>query len=157
MIAQQSSPATCIASFPCRHERAPDRRTSRYPCEPARPRRANLAARVHHTAGRRGGGLAARGARAAAGDAGDWVPVAALLASKGLGLLHELALSCRASPPRAWALSRGGIARCNKGGNSPYHLGLSQQGRVTLIRHDDDFKLFAPCQHLIQGGPGQHI
>jgi hypothetical protein len=103
------------------------------------------------------GGVAARGACAAAGDAGDWVPVAALLASKGLGLLHELALSCRASPPRAWALSRGGIARCNKGGNSPYHLGLSQQGRVTLIRHDDDFKLFAPCQHLIQGGPGQHI
>jgi hypothetical protein len=40
------------------------------------------------------GGVAARGACAAAGDAGDWVPVAALLASKGLGLLHELALSC---------------------------------------------------------------
>ena len=30
--------------------------------------------RVHHAARRRGGGVAARGARAAAGDAGDWVP-----------------------------------------------------------------------------------
>jgi len=50
-----------------------------------------------------------------------------------------------------------GIARCNKGGNPPDHLGLSQQGRVTLIRHDDDFKLAAPFQHLIQGQPGQHI
>src|SRR5258708_31532850 len=55
------------------------------------------------------------------------------------------------------SVPRGGIARCNKGGNPPYHQGLSKQGRVTLIRHDDDFKLFAPCQHLIQGGPGQHI
>ncbi len=55
------------------------------------------------------------------------------------------------------SVPRGGIARCNKGGNPPYHLGLTQQGRVTLIRHDDDFKLAAPCQHLIQGGPGQHI
>ena len=32
------------------------------------------AARVHHAARRRGGGVAARGARAAAGDAGDRVP-----------------------------------------------------------------------------------
>ena len=55
------------------------------------------------------------------------------------------------------SVPRGGIARCNKGGNALYHFGLSQQGRVTLIRHDDDFKLAAPCQHLIQGGPGQHI
>ena len=31
-------------------------------------------ARVHHAARRRGGGVADRGARAAAGDAGDWVP-----------------------------------------------------------------------------------
>ena len=31
-------------------------------------------ARVHHAARRRGGGVAARGARAAAGDAGDRVP-----------------------------------------------------------------------------------
>src|SRR5262249_18822209 len=31
-------------------------------------------ARVHHAARRRGGSLAARGARAATGDAGDWVP-----------------------------------------------------------------------------------
>jgi hypothetical protein len=49
------------------------------------------------------------------------------------------------------------VARCNKGGNPPYYLGLSQQGRVTLIRHDDDFKLAAPCHHLIQCGSGQHI
>ena len=52
---------------------------------------------------------------------------------------------------------RGGIARCNKGCNLPYHFGLSQQGRVTLIRYDDDFKLAASRQHLVQGGPGQHI
>jgi hypothetical protein len=55
------------------------------------------------------------------------------------------------------SVPRGGIARCYKGGNPLYHLGLSQQGRMTLIRHDDDFKLAAPCQHLIQGGPSQHI
>ena len=43
----------------------------------ARPRRRGdrmRAARVHHAARRRGGGVAARGARAAAGDAGDRVP-----------------------------------------------------------------------------------
>ena len=43
----------------------------------ARPRRRGdrmNAARVHHAARRRGGGVAARGARAAAGDAGDRVP-----------------------------------------------------------------------------------
>ena len=51
----------------------------------------------------------------------------------------------------------GTIARSNKGSNPAYHLGLSQQGRVTLIRHDDDLKLVAPFQHFIQGGPGQHI
>jgi hypothetical protein len=51
----------------------------------------------------------------------------------------------------------GAIARSNKGSNPPYHLGLSQQGRVTLIRHDDDFELVAPNQHLIQGRFGQHI
>ena len=51
----------------------------------------------------------------------------------------------------------GVIARCNKGCNPPYRHGLGQEWRVTLIRHDDDFKLAAPCQHLIQGGPGQHI
>jgi hypothetical protein len=55
------------------------------------------------------------------------------------------------------SVPRGRIARCNKSCNPPYHLGLSQQGRMTLIRHDDDFKLVASCQHLIQGGPGQHI
>jgi hypothetical protein len=55
------------------------------------------------------------------------------------------------------SVPRGGIARCNKSCNPPYHLGLSQQGRMTLIRHYDDFKLVASCQHLIQGGPGQHI
>jgi hypothetical protein len=53
-------------------------------------------------------------------------------------------------PPRC-------IASCNKGDNPAYHFGLSQEGRMTLIRHDDDFKLAAPFQHLIQGGPGQHI
>ena len=43
----------------------------------ARPRRRGdrmRAARVHHPSRRRGGGVAARGARAAAGDAGDRVP-----------------------------------------------------------------------------------
>ena len=43
----------------------------------ARPRRRGdrmKTARVHHAARRRGGGVAARGARAAAGDAGDRVP-----------------------------------------------------------------------------------
>ena len=43
----------------------------------ARPRRRGdrmIAARVHHAARRRGGGVAARGAGAAAGDAGDRVP-----------------------------------------------------------------------------------
>src|SRR5260370_19808707 len=35
------------------------------------------------------------------------------------------------SPPR------GDVACCDKGCNPPYHLGLNQQGRVTLIRHDD--------------------
>ena len=42
----------------------------------ARPRRRGdrmRTARVHHAARRRGGGVAARGARAAAGDAGDRV------------------------------------------------------------------------------------
>ena len=34
----------------------------------------NATPRVHHAARRRGGGVAARGARAAAGDAGDRVP-----------------------------------------------------------------------------------
>jgi hypothetical protein len=77
----------------------------------------------------------------------------------------EAAFNDQSVPPTAGSrligdgpsVPRGSIARCNKGGNAPYHLGLSQQGRVTLIRHDDDFKLFAPCQHLIQGGPSQHI
>jgi hypothetical protein len=49
------------------------------------------------------------------------------------------------------------IARCNERCNPPHHLGLSKQGRVTLIRHDDDFKLAASCQHLIERRPGQHI
>src|SRR6516164_5496383 len=35
----------------------------------------------------------------------------------------------------------GDIARCNKGCNPPYHHGLGQEWRVTLIRHDDDFEL----------------
>ena len=42
-----------------------------------------------------------------------------------------------------------GHRRCNKGGNPPYHFGLSQQGRVALIRHNDDFKLVAPCKHFM--------
>src|SRR5262245_35396127 len=46
--------------------------TSRPPCSPAPTRSLNEAARVHHAARRFGGGrLAARGARAAGGDAGD--------------------------------------------------------------------------------------
>ena len=47
------------------------------PANAARPRRRGdrmRAPRVHHAARRRGGGVAARGARAAAGDAGDRVP-----------------------------------------------------------------------------------
>ena len=55
------------------------------------------------------------------------------------------------------SVPHGGIARCNKGGNLPYHFGLSQQGCMTLIRHDNDFKLVAPSQHFIQSRPGQHI
>ena len=39
---------------------------------------------------------------------------------------------------------------------SRYQVGAAMGG-VTLIRHHDDFKLAAPFQHLIQGGPGQHI
>ena len=48
----------------------------RHAADAARPRRRGdrmRAARVHHAARRRGGGVAARGARAAAGDAGDRV------------------------------------------------------------------------------------
>ena len=51
----------------------------------------------------------------------------------------------------------GDIARCNKGCNPPYHIGLGQEWRVTLIRHDDDFELTTACQHRIQSSRGQHI
>ena len=44
------------------------------------------------------------------------------------------------------SVPRAGIPRCNKCGNPPCHLGFNQQGRVTLIRHHDDFKLAAPFQ-----------
>ncbi len=55
----------------------------------------------------------------------------------------------------------GDIARSNKGCNPPYHLGLGQEWRVTLIRHDDDFELTTACQHRIQlradhGVPASH-
>jgi hypothetical protein len=53
------------------------------------------------------------------------------------------------------SVSRGGIARCNKAGNAPYDLGLSGEGWVVLIWHDNDFELAAALQPLIQGGPGQ--
>jgi hypothetical protein len=51
----------------------------------------------------------------------------------------------------------GDIARCNKGCNPPYHLGLGQEWRVTLIRHDDNFELTTACQHRIHSSRGQHI
>src|SRR5438132_14284108 len=49
----------------------------------------------------------------------------------------------------------GDIARCNKGCKPPYHLGLGQEWRVTLIRHDDDFELTTACQHRSQSSRGQ--
>src|SRR5215471_17039998 len=51
----------------------------------------------------------------------------------------------------------GDIARCNKGCNPPYHHGLGQQWRVTLIRYDDDFELTTACQDRIHSSRGQHI
>jgi hypothetical protein len=51
----------------------------------------------------------------------------------------------------------GDIARSNKGCNPPYHLGLGQEWRVTLIRHDDNFELTTACQHRIHSSRGQHI
>ena len=53
---------------------APDEGSMRSGRRPERSRGpSNETARVHHAARRRGGGVAARGARAAAGDAGDRV------------------------------------------------------------------------------------
>ena len=46
------------------------------------------AARVHHAARRRGGRVAARGARAAAGNAGDWV------SAKHIARWHRAPSSC---------------------------------------------------------------
>ena len=49
--------------------------------------------RVHHAARRRGGGVAARGARAAAGDAGDWIsghPSPDVLVDRLRGFRHGL-------------------------------------------------------------------
>ena len=52
---------------------------------------------------------------------------------------------------------RGDVGRYDKGGNPPYQPGLDQERRVTLIRHEGDFELAAPCQHRIQSGRGQQI
>jgi hypothetical protein len=84
------------------------------------------------------------------GDAAAW-PLAARAAGARIGNPVLRPLSLYLSIPHR------NIARRNERCNPPYHLGLSKQGRVTLIRHDDDFKLAASCQHLIERRPGQHI
>jgi hypothetical protein len=37
----------------------------------------------------------------------------------------------------------GEVARCDKGYNPPYQVGLGQERRVTLVRHHDDLNLVA--------------